>query len=289
MEPGSSRIPVRSLHQAMDWSLVLASQGIESTIDYAEEESRWELIIPAAELARAVESIRMYRLENRHFGWRQSLPGVGGMFDWTSVLWAGLVAFFYWASAVEPVLQSAGVMSAAKVAQGEWWRLFTAMWLHADLAHLAANLTLGIVLMGLTMGRYGTGVGLLAAHFAGLGGNLVVWWFGSHVPSLGASGAVMGSLGLLGAQSFSWRRSPQHTKRLITGVLGGVMLFVLFGLNPETDVRAHLGGFLSGLGLGAILTLLHDRTKKPGLNVVAALVLLALVLCPWCAALIHGQ
>ena len=42
------------------------------------------------------------------------------------------------------------------------------MWLHADVGHFATNATFGLVLLGLVMGRYGTGVGLLAAHGIGL-------------------------------------------------------------------------------------------------------------------------
>ncbi len=98
----------------------------------------------------------------------------------------------------------------------------------------------------------------------------------------------MGSLGILAAQSFPLRhRSPRYTKTFITGVLAAFMLFVLYGLNPETDIRAHLGGFLTGLFLGATISNFPGTAQKPRLNLLAALVFLALVVSPWSQALIH--
>jgi membrane associated rhomboid family serine protease len=71
---------------------------------------------------------------------------------------------------------------------------------------------------------------------------------------LGASGMVMGALGLLAAAP--WQRQagdPIPWRDIIRGVVGGVMLFVLLGLNPASDTVAHLGGFVGGLVLGLIM------------------------------------
>ncbi|HEY5912973.1 MAG TPA: rhomboid family intramembrane serine protease [Verrucomicrobiae bacterium] len=288
MDPTLTRIPARSRRQAMDWSLVLASQQIETTIEYAPDASGWGLMVLPPDAERAVEAIRLYRLENRRWGWRRQVLTAGLLFDWTSLLWVLLIGIFFWLAELDPNLRTSGAMNAAKVAQGQWWRLFTAIWLHADAAHLAGNAALGLVLLGLAMGRYGTGLGLLASYVAGLGGNLAVWLLAPQQSSLGASGAVMGSLGLLAAQSFSLRRrTPQHARTFITGVLGGLMLFVLYGLNPETDVRAHLGGFVTGLLLGAALSVSPATTQRPRLNLLAAFFFLVLVILPWWEALRH--
>src|SRR5688572_11021780 len=71
----TAEIVAFSRRQAMDWSLVLASQGIESTIDHAQDRDRWLLLVEPHELERARESIRLYRAENRGWSWRQELPG----------------------------------------------------------------------------------------------------------------------------------------------------------------------------------------------------------------------
>ncbi len=275
----------------MDWGLVLASQDIEVTVDYVPEEDAWSLVVKEDDAARAHEAIRFFRLENRRWSWRQRIPATGLLFDWTAVLWVLLLAVFFWVSETNPAVEVGGIMSAAKVVQGQWWRLFTAVWLHADAAHLAANATLGLVLLGLAMGRYGTGVALLATYVAGILGNVGALVVAARAESLGASGAVMGTLGLLGAQSFRPAfRTPQHTRYFITGLLGGFMLFVLFGLAPGTDVRAHFGGFLSGLLIGAaIATFITNSAGKPLVNLSAGLVFLTLVILPWWQAIVHLQ
>src|SRR5213078_4135285 len=155
------------------------------------------------------------------------------------------LALFYWLQA-HLDLQAAGLMHSTAVAHGQWWRLFTAIWLHADLGHLAANASIGLVLLGFAMGRYGTGTGLLASYLAGAGGNVAAWLLSlEQHRNLGASGMVMGSLGLLAAQSLSlWKQDPAARKYLLSGIGGGLMLFILFGLTPGTDVMAHFGGFV---------------------------------------------
>ena len=206
MEPAIARIPAHSRREAMDWGLVLVSQGIEATIEASEDGSGWGLVVAAQDYEQALSAIGQYRLENRGWPWQQPVLQQGYLFDWGSLAWVLLVLLFFWLDG-RADLRSAGAMDTRLLAQGQWWRLLTAIWLHADLGHLAANATLGFVLLGLAMGRYGTGVGLLAACLAGVGGNLGCWLLalGGH-RSLGASGMIMGALGLLAAQSFEKKR-----------------------------------------------------------------------------------
>ena len=270
----------------MDWSLVLVSQGIETTIDRAEDGAGWGLIVAGRDYEAALRAIRQYRLENRAWPWQQAVFKPGFLFDWGSLAWALLACLFFWLSA-RTGMQSAGLMDGAAVAHGQWWRLFTAMWLHADLAHLATNATLGLVLLGLAMGRYGTGIGLLAAYLAGAGGNLLAGLITLQTHrSLGASGMVMGCLGLLAVQSFSlWRQTPHAAKYILSGICGGVMLFVLLALTPGTDVMAHLGGFACGVLLGALLNLLPEVPQMPKTNLLSGLLFALLVIVPWWLAL----
>src|SRR6266550_1467413 len=231
-----ARIPAHSRRQAMDWSLVLASQGIEPILEQSEE-AGWALVVAAHDYETALAAIRQYRLENRRWPWRSPAFKSGFVFDWGSAAWIVLTVVFYWLSDTRAKLPAAGIMDGAALAQGEWWRLFTATLLHADLGHLATNAVFGLVLIGLAMGQCGTGVGLLAAYLAGAGGNLASWLLhGQEHRGLGASGVVMGALGLLAAQSLPrLKGNPNAVKLVMAGLGGGVMLFVLLGLNPETD------------------------------------------------------
>ncbi|MGO8679028.1 MAG: rhomboid family intramembrane serine protease [Limisphaerales bacterium] len=282
MESEAARIAAHCRQEAMDWGLVLASQGIEAVIEGPEGEGSWGVAVAARDYEEALGAISQYRLENR--GWPSTQAGSDGgyPFDWGSLVWVLLVVLFFWLEA-RPGLRPAGMMVSSRVAQGQWWRLFTAVWLHADVGHLAANATLGFVLLGLVMGRYGSGVGLLAAYMTGVAGNVGAWLLapGPH-RSLGASGMVLGSLGLLAAQAFSPRTRDARASRLFgSGVLAGVMLFVLLGLGPGTDVVAHLGGFLSGLLIGAGLAVVPGLAQKAAGNLLCGLIFGALVVLPW--------
>jgi hypothetical protein len=59
------------------------------------------------------------------------------------------------------------------------------------------------------------------------------------------------------------------------------MLFVLLGLDPGTDVVAHLGGFLCGLLLGAGLALVPNLARRAGSNLLCGLIFGALIILPW--------
>jgi len=276
MQPMSAAIAVRTERQAMDWGLVLVSQGIEATIERDPEADLWRLVIDAPDYARALQAIRQYRTENRHQVWRQQLPWTGLVFDWRSIVPLAFIVFLF---AVEATgrgdLQSSGMMDNKAVHAGQWWRLFTAVTLHGDLTHLAANVTTGLLLLGLAMGALGPGVGLLAAFLAGVGGNLAgLLFYPEAHRGLGASGMVMGALGLLAAQWLVLLRHGLSPRQLVLrGVLSGCLLLVLIGFSPErnVDVLAHVAGFGTGLALGAVLAfcprnVLHghwvDRTAQ---------------------------
>ena len=270
----------------MDWSLVLASQGIEHSIEHTDE-AGWFLTVLPQDYERSTSAIRQYRLENSRWRWCKPVFHASIVFDWGSLVWVLLIVAFYWLGEVRTDLRNLGMVDGTAVADGQWWRLFTAIFLHADPGHLATNASIGLVLLGLAMGRYGTGVGMLAACLAGAAGN-VASWLGHAEPhrSLGASGMVMGALGLLAAQSLSLHRQfPDATKYIMGGITGGIMFFVLFGLAPGTDVVAHFGGFAAGLLFGAVLTQDPNLARKPLMNLAAGLLFAALVICTWALAL----
>lgn len=141
------------------------------------------------------------------------------------------------------------------VRDGQYWRMLTAMFLHAGALHLAVNL---IALFQL--GRYyelmfGTRRFLLVYFACGLAASLAstLWNAG---PSVGASGAI---LGILGAFIFSirrsprWRLSPVGRSLVAQGSFWIVANLVITWTVPQIDKAGHVGGLLCGLLLGAIL------------------------------------
>lgn len=282
--PGTSaRIPARTRSQAMDWSLVLASQGIETVIE-EHPESGWGLVIAATEEARALSAIEQYHRENRHWPWQREVREI--LFDWAATLWVVITCVFFQFQSSLPWLTSRGAVDSVLVARGEWWRCFTATTLHGDLLHLATNSLFGLILLGFAMGRFGTGLGLMTAYLAGVVGNLFsLALHPSPHHSLGASGVVMGALGMLAAQSLRVFPSASRLwKRSLGGLVAGTMLFVLLGLHPDSDIPAHLGGFVAGNVLGAILVCFPKLPRHAPANVLALLAFAWLLIWPWLLA-----
>src|SRR5436190_21467165 len=146
LEPEAyARISAQTRRQAMDWSLVLASQDIHPIIAPPEESRPWGLLVEPTQYERALAAIRQYRLENRGWAWRRELPGASLEVHVGALFWCLILAFWHWVvTFVWPELEMAGHMDSARVRAGEWWRLATALMLHADLAHLIANATFGV-------------------------------------------------------------------------------------------------------------------------------------------------
>jgi membrane associated rhomboid family serine protease len=285
--PPNCVIPARSRRQVMDWSLVLASQDIEAAI--VRDDAGWGLAVDERDYERAQTVLRQYVIENRGWRWKQQLPGSGILFHWGALIWvAVMAAFYYWTMVAFPGLQSAGIMDSRRVAAGEWWRFFTAITLHENLPHLAANAATGFLLLGLAMARYGPGVALLTAFLAGAAGNAASLIIHSDASqSLGASGMVTGALGMLSVHSFSlWRKYPAARGLIMRGAVAGFLILVLIGFAPGSDIAAHLGGFAAGAVLGLALNAARPAVLQGGwTNVGAALALAALVCIAWRHAL----
>jgi membrane associated rhomboid family serine protease len=162
-----------------------------------------------------------------------------------------------------------GLADNARIVEGgEWWRLFTALTLHSDFAHFAANLAAGLLFAAFMGMQFGAGVSWLAIVISGALGNLLNAWFYAGQPhySLGASTAVFGALGVLVSSDFIARLRHSHSRnrwQLIVPIGAGLGLLAFLGSGDEqkqqTDYMAHLFGFCAGLLLGGLLAALPRR------------------------------
>ncbi|MEY4385889.1 MAG: hypothetical protein RLY20_1172 [Verrucomicrobiota bacterium] len=283
-----SFLPAPSRQKSMDWSLVLASQDIPHWIASTDESGKWRLQVASADVSRASTAIRQFEAENRTRPWQKHYLGGRIIFDWVAVVWVVGLVMIHVLSERSPAIGEIGCMHGTKVMMGEWWRLVTATQLHADWSHLASNICIGVVLLGLVMGRWGAAVGTLAAMLAGVGGNLTILLLQPERQSLGASTVVMGCIGLLAlTPRTSNTTSPHLWQGVLGGIAGAVMLFMLHGLDPRTDVLAHAGGFVSGLALAATLRAIPALMRAKATPYVATLLLAVLVLATWTAAMHH--
>lgn len=150
-----------------------------------------------------------------------------------------------------------GLADAQLIRQGEWWRAITALTLHADAAHLLANLAGGAWFGYLAGRRLGPGHAWFLTVTAAAFANLVEGWFGP-VPhrSLGASTAVFAALGLLVANAWK-EQSSLRTKWVLRWgpLVGGALLLGWLGTAGEnTDVMSHVLGFACGGALGWLVS-----------------------------------
>jgi membrane associated rhomboid family serine protease len=124
--------------------------------------------------------------------------------------------------------------------------IITAPFVHANLAHLAANLPPFIVLGALVLRRNEAGFIEVAATIA-LAEGALLWVFGRNASHVGMSGVIFGFLGYLLAAAWFTRT----TSDLL--VAGGVLVFyggMLAGIKPVRDGTSwegHLFGLLVGL------------------------------------------
>ncbi len=287
MESTIRYIPVRSRREAMDLALALASQAIEPTILKTEE--GWALEVSGTEYEKALQTIEHYRRENRYWrgwSWQHHFVKSGIWFHWGSIFWcAAVLTLYYWNKVRFPQLEAIGRMESARVQSGEWWRLFTAITLHADISHLSANVSTGFLLLGIAMATYGPGFAVIASYLAGAGGNFAaLGLYPITHRSLGASGMVMGALGLIAVQTIAhWRQNFALSNRLVLrSFAAAVSIFILLGFSPNSDLVAHGGGFIFGGVLGCGLQMLPNSIRRnSAINQICILCTVGWVILTW--------
>lgn len=162
----------------------------------------------------------------------------------------------------------------AVVAGHQWWRLFTAQFLHIGIWHLVSNLVM-IYYMGLVTEPIMGHLRFLAVYLlSGVGGNLLSLAFGSDQSiSAGASTALFGLFGAALALALRHRDNPliMYIGRQAF-VLAVINLFIDLFL-PYIDIWGHLGGLISGFLLEVIFTDRVGRKFNTKYRVLAAAVL----------------
>jgi len=152
------------------------------------------------------------------------------------------------------LLISFGALSGLQVMQdGEIWRMVTSLFLHVDFLHLAFNMLAFYQLGRVIYEYYGSKMLLVFYLWTGLAGSLLSIVFLSQlVPTVGASGAVFGLIGVLVAGSAKRTKYGVELPFRTQDILPLAIYAFIFGLLPNSGVNnfAHLGGFLAGLAFG---------------------------------------
>jgi membrane associated rhomboid family serine protease len=154
------------------------------------------------------------------------------------------------------LLRQWGAAYGPLITGGDWWRLFTATFLHAGILHLLFNM-FALVSIGSLIERVFGHIPFLILYFlAGVSGSIAsVYWHPLTV-GVGASGAIFGLYGgLLGYLLWARTSLPGDVlQSLRNGAIGFVLFNTAFGLTQEhIDNAAHFGGLAAGVLAGAAL------------------------------------
>jgi len=271
-------------------SLVLHSLGIPYEI--LTDGRRSFVTVPATQLEKARYEIWQYEQENR----AKKIPapritpviqnGIPGVVVYIVVIF--LVAVLAGETAFDRNWFAAGRIDGVLIREGEWWRSVTALTLHSGLSHIAGNAVFG-ALFGIMAGRVlGSGVTWLAVVISGGVANLIntILLDSSH-RAIGASTAVFAALGLVAG--FVWRGKLMKQDRWpyrIGPIVGGIALLAYTGTgDANTDVGAHLSGFVCGFLAGIFLTNLYRYVPNQNVQRAAGLGAVGIVIIAWLFAL----
>ena len=143
--------------------------------------------------------------------------------------------------------------TAAAFFQGEYWQLFTSLFVHFDILHIAFNMY-GLYYFGRLNEAHYSGRQYLAIYFgAGLLGNIAsLYLIPPNVQSGGASGAIFGLVG-------SYVAIEKRAQHMGMALLYAALIFISSS-GPGVNIFAHLFGLVGGIALG----LVFSPRRQPG-------------------------
>jgi rhomboid protease GluP len=252
--------------------LVLAAEGVTAALEpttsgilivvdeadaaYAERilADEYPAGVAAAAATRAAEKAAARAHRARHGTDRWFGPGSWVLFALTAVcVGVFLAEERAGGSEVREVLLRFGASRPAHVRTGEWWRFFTALFVHIGPRHLLGNMATLLVLGPALVAALGPWRFLAVYLLAGVAGNALSYQVTPpDVVSAGASGAILGVLGALGGQRLRFAASARYRGWQVVAALLAY-LAVAVGAEPGVDTMAHLGGLAAGLVLGLLI------------------------------------
>lgn len=161
---------------------------------------------------------------------------------------------------MDPLTTSDSVLNAfgqinSLVLSGQVWRLFTAMFVHANIEHIFGNM-LFLLIFGLRAeDMFNIEEYLLIYFLCGLFGGLLTLLWPMDILSVGASGAIFG---VLGATLIYARRSIGQS--IMTALIYAFFLLII-SIGANVNILAHIGGLATGLLIGYLIAAF--RRPKP--------------------------
>ena len=160
---------------------------------------------------------------------------------------------FHWMLETE-YLDRYGALRTDLVDQGQFWRLFASIFLHANLFHLILNMVNLHVLAGLLLRISTVSMVFVVYILSGIASSVCTWSIGTF-RTVGASGAIFGLMGFLWIVAWKYRFSLQgRLGNILRKQLAfwGVFSLLIGYIVPMIDNHAHIGGLIMGILLGMI-------------------------------------
>ena len=283
-----------SRQQAEQWSLVLRAVNISSTVEF--EQHSWVVKVSPVHAKRALQEIAAFVEEENDWPPNQPAPKVQKLvfskYQPPTIFMMGALVLFYlftgpWSYKSAWFVN--GAVSGRQILEnGEWWRLVTALTLHADPVHILGNVLIGGVLVHFLCRLLGNGLGWFLILVSGILGNFLnVFLRGYSHNSVGFSTAIFGTIGILAGYQAVRKRTAAAREILLPLAAGGGLLALLGTGGQRTDLGAHFFGLLVGIALGAALIFLPSQrilvTKATLQSVLFVATLLIIQVCWWLA------
>jgi len=133
----------------------------------------------------------------------------------------------------------------------QWFRFIVPIFLHAGFIHILLNMFAQLSLSAQIEREMGSGGFFITYFAAGIFGNVLGGNFALvGAPSIGASGAIFGTLAVTWVDLFAhWRYHYKPVRKLVFMTIE-LLIGIGIGFIPFVDNFAHLGGFLMGLLVG---------------------------------------
>jgi membrane associated rhomboid family serine protease len=173
-----------------------------------------------------------------------------------------------------------GSADADAILAGEYWRVVTALTLHADAGHVFANAASCALFVGLLCRTVGPGIAVWLVLVAGaLGNGATALAYGTHHSAVGASTGIFGAIGALAGLQFASRQRGARPRPWLP-LAAGLALLAMLGSSPDADVAAHFFGFAAGAGAGLALGVRPVALPgTPGQSLLSLAAAVAIVAC----------
>ena len=165
-----------------------------------------------------------------------------------------------------------GAVNKSLIVDGQWWRLFTASFIHIGFAHILFNMYFLYQLGPVFERLYGSRNFLIIYLLAGIMGNLLTFAFGeSNTISAGASTSLYGLFGLALGIMLNYR-GDEILRNFGASFLTVIAINIIYSLaSPSVGILGHLGGLLAGVLLAGIFPVINRSlaTSTQTISIVA--------------------